>query len=286
MFANMPHAMNQQDVISTVNVMIIQEQSYLAADYLYQQMPEISAVNGPQRSAVDVDCRTKMSEWCYQVVDFCKFNRETVSIAMNVLDRYLSSAAGTAALNDRKVFQLAAMTSLYTAIKTFEPEAMEPKIVAGLSRGAYTEQQVIDMELSILNAIQWRINVPTPLAFVHHYLALMDIDECDAVFEMAKFQTELAVNEYSLVGTTPSIIAFAAVANALKDISPQCMDMISMVSNIGVGEIKEVQDMLFYSVQNSSTGRAPLAPKKSAKAFGECNSGAVHVSPRGVACQQ
>ena len=284
MFANMPHAMNKQDVISTVEVMIMQEKAYLAADYLHQSMPEVPAVNGPQSSAVDVDCRIKMSEWCYQVVDFCKFNRETVSVAMNFLDRYLCTPVGSAALNDRKVFQLAAMTCLYTAIKTVEPEAMEPKIVSGLSRGTYTEQQVTDMEFSILNAIQWRMNPPTALAFVHHFLALMDVDVTDAVFEMAKFQTELAVNEYSFIGVAPSSIAFAAIANAMQDASPLTMANISVVSNIRMGDTKQIQDMLCFSVQTSSTGRAPLAQKKTTKPV-ESNCGGVHVSPRGVACQ-
>ena len=287
MFANMPHAMNQQDVIATVEVMLQQEQSYIAADYLHQEMPQALSINRPQSlSLVDLDCRTKMSEWCYQVVDFCKFNRETVSIAMNFLDRYLSTPAGSSALNDRKVFQLAAMTCLYTAIKTFEPEAMEPKIVAGLSRGTYTEKQVTDMELSILNAIQWRMNPPTPLAFVHHFLALMEIDESDAVFELAKFQTELAVNEYSFIGLTPSSIAFAAIANALQDISPQCLHCMSTIANLDMVGNRKVQEKLYHTVQTSSTGRAPLTPMVSTKATVESNSGAFHVSPRGVTCQQ
>jgi hypothetical protein len=285
MFANMPHAMNKQDVISTVEVMIMQEKAYLASDYLHQSMPEVSPFNGPQSSTVDVDCRIKMSEWCYQVVDFCKFNRETVGIAMNFLDRYLCTPVGSAALNDRKVFQLASMTCLYTAIKTVEPEAMEPKIVAGLSRGTYTEQQVTDMELSILKAIQWRMNPPTALAFVHHFFALMDIDVDDSVFEMAKFQTELAVNEYSFIGVAPSCIAFAAIANAMQDASPSTMSNISAVSNIRMEDTMEIQEMLCYSVQTSSTGRGPLVQMTTTKSI-ESNCRGVHDSPRGVACQQ
>ncbi|KAL7527307.1 hypothetical protein ACHAXR_001892, partial [Thalassiosira sp. AJA248-18] len=60
--------------------------------------------------------REKICEWFYGVVDHFDFNREYVSVAMSYLDRYLASRTV-----NRRVFQLAAMTALYLAIKLFEP---------------------------------------------------------------------------------------------------------------------------------------------------------------------
>ena len=49
---------------------------------------------------------------------------------MSFLDRYLMTSIGRNASENQKLFQLASMTSPYTAIKIHEPEAMDPKDLA------------------------------------------------------------------------------------------------------------------------------------------------------------
>jgi hypothetical protein len=214
-----------EETLYTLAAMRQQEESgYMTCDYLHQQQFESPAVpNGPL-DRVDVDCRNKMSAWCYQVVDFCKFNRETVSISMSYLDRYLMSPTGAAALADRKLFQLAAMTCLYTAVKIHEPEAMDPKLVSSLSRGTYNKAQIEEMEASILGALQWRMNPPTSLAFARMFLELIPDDVLcrtyrDTVYDLIKYQTELAVGDYNFVTTKASTIAFCALLNSLESVS-------------------------------------------------------------------
>ena len=174
---------------------------------------------------IDMDCRTKMSAWCYQVVDFCKFNRETVAIAMNLLDRFVasSSPASVAVMADRKSYQLAAMTCLYTAVKIHEPEAMDPRLVSTLSRGTYQPHEVEAMERQILTALTWRVNPPTAMAFVRQYLALIPDTVLDpitraAIYDLAKFQTELAVSEYDFLNVKPSVVSFCSLMNALESV--------------------------------------------------------------------
>jgi hypothetical protein len=214
-------------IFSTVQAMCRQEEStYCACESLYQSEPNGALIaNGPLHSeaVVDVDCRSKMATWCYQVIDFCKFDRETASIAMNYLDRYMLTEQGNAAWVDRKVFQLAAMTSLYTAVKIHEPEAMDPKLVATLSRGAYTTKQVEAMEVSILSALQWRVNPPTALAFVRQFLELIPADVVDqsmraSAYDITKFQTELATTEHDFVTIPASTIAFGSLMNSLESL--------------------------------------------------------------------
>jgi len=285
--------MNIEDITSTIQVMRMQEsKGYQCSDYLADRRRK--RPQGSHALTVDAECRFKMAEWCYQVVDFCKFSRETVSIAMSYLDRYLSTEVGAPALEDRKVFQLAAMTSLYTAIKIHEPEAMEPKVVASLSRGTYTEQQVIDMEMSILTAIQWRMNPPTALSFINAFFALlpegvMSQTERDAVYELAKFQTELAVNEFSLVAIDASTVAFSALLNALETVTAGLTDVAGDLAKVSCIDAEsalviETQDKLYQAVSRvSTTGPAvsQLAPKAPvAKCIGR--RGSVHVSPRSV----
>lgn len=205
------------EVCDRLKVMRQQESStYRVFDYLAKHAELLKRVNKP----IDEDCRVKMCEWCYQVVDFCKFRRETVSIGMSYLDRYLCSRPGRSALANRKEYQLTAMTALYIAIKIHEPLEMETALLADLSRGCYEEMEFVHKEEELLQALKWRVGGPTALGFIQHYLALLPDSVhsaiAEAMMDYARYQTELAISEHSLVDMPPSEIAFAAVLNAME----------------------------------------------------------------------
>lgn len=207
-----------------------EQQGYATCGYLNQRQEMVATSRianelnlMPESRVVDIDanCRTKMATWSYQVVDFCKFNRETVAISMNLLDRYMSTIAAAPAKADRKIYQLAAMTALYTAIKIHEPEAVEPKLISFLTRGAYTPCEVEQMEMELLTALSWRMNPPTALSFIRLFLDLITdtaLDEAtvETLYELAKFQTELAVTQYDFLSIHPSAVGYCALINSLK----------------------------------------------------------------------
>ena len=58
--------------------------------------------------------REKIVDWCYAIVDRCRFQRETVAVAMHLVDRFLSApgARPAQALRDRAEYQLVAATLL------------------------------------------------------------------------------------------------------------------------------------------------------------------------------
>lgn len=222
---------DSDSMLATTEAMRRQEETgYKTYDYLHQQTPQCPPpTNGPQSASlsttpVDVDCRFRMSEWCYQIVDFCKFKRETVAVAMSCLDRFLCTPSGREVLLDRGIFQLAAMTALYTTIKVHEPEAMEPNLVASLSRGAFNTDQIEAMEFVMLSAIQWRVHPPTAIAFIHQYLDLIpdhlvSQEAREAVIDLSKFQTEVAVSDAGLMSVNASTVALASLINAFDSMN-------------------------------------------------------------------
>lgn len=206
----------------TVHAMRRQELKYPKQDPLHQQMHDDDRTYLPLH-IIDIDevCRDKMCEWSYQIVDFCKFSRESVDVAMNYLDRFLLTAAGTSALQDRNIYQLAAMTSLYSAIKIHERQALSPKVVSQLSRGIYIDSQITEMEAALLTALEWKLHPPTAISFVRELLSALPahlIDESmkDTIAEIAQVQTEMAVSDYRFIETPSSTVAFCAILNALE----------------------------------------------------------------------
>ena len=181
-----------------------------------------------------------MAEWCAQVIDFCKFSRETVGIGMSYLDRFIASGVrrSRTARTDRKEYQLAAMTTLVMAIKLNEPLEMETKLLSDLSRGCYTTAEIATMEIDILEALDWRVNGPTPLEFVQHFLAVglhgTEAANHPAVeatlLDFSRFQTELAIGMPALLSVTPSRIALAAILNSMEGIDDVALNPFERIT--------------------------------------------------------
>lgn len=215
------------DIIDTVNAMCHQESTgYSSCNWVKLQESVVKPLHLQigEDLPVDLECRTKMIDWCIQVVDFCKFRRETVEIAINYLDRFLCSPQGTKSRLDRSEYRLACMTALYTAVKIHEPSAMDPKLVSKLSHGAYTPEQVEKMEACLLSGLQWRVNPPTSLSFARNLVQLLPHELTanqqlmDGLLEICQLQTEASVGMSCLLATPASTISAAALLNALESL--------------------------------------------------------------------
>lgn len=173
---------------------------------------------------VDSLSRRMMCNWCYEVVDYFNFSRETVQIGMSYFDRFLITQQGRLCKDDRSHFQLACITCMYVAIKVNEQVDLHASLLCQLSRGCYTVSQITRMERVILESLQWRLNPPTATAFVQHIVALLPrtlpIDDRRRVLNIALYQAELALFDHSLItATAASTIAAAAVSNAVESVA-------------------------------------------------------------------
>jgi len=268
-----------QATLETIAAMRHQEDTgYVKADFLQQRQQETAPHHLPLNIDIDVDCRNKMAEWCYQVVKFCKFDRESVEIAMNYLDRFLLTPAGAPALQDRNIYQLASMTTLYTAIKIHERQAMNPQLVSMLSQGTYTPEQIEQMEATILSALEWRMNPPTILSFAREYLELIPSEalsetERKAASEIAVVQAEAAVADYKLITTPASLIAYCTVMNSLESmgIDLKLLKYVEIVLGQAIGidcnadDAIEVQRYLHSAIASQPNTFVPQPPPTPAK---------------------
>jgi hypothetical protein len=203
-------------VAESLSAMMQKEQAvYQCDDYLH----------APATLITESD-RLKIVDWCYGVIDHCKFDRETVAIAMDMVDRFLSKPSSAAALvrRDRKQFQLLAVAALYIAIKTNERVSFGSDQFAALSGGIYATEDIEDMELIILEGLEWRVCAPTSAQMAHHILSLalphVDLRESTwgLVLDEVRFQTEHAVRDYYFCLRRPSTVAMAGIFNTLDQL--------------------------------------------------------------------
>ena len=202
--------------------------------------------------------RTKMCDWYYEMSDFLKISRSTASRSLTLLDRFMSTDVGrlsrdeeagreeynvagvvVAATQNRDEYQLVALTALFLSIKLYERLNIQPEHVSYLSRGRYTSDEVIKMEIVMLQALEWKVCVADKIDYVESYLDVMlpsmkrpsclledDHDgsssssSTDNVLssmkELATLQIQLSDFDPSFSTQRPSLVAFAAVINAFE----------------------------------------------------------------------
>lgn len=204
------------------------------------------------------DWRRKICQWSFKVIDHFKNDREVVSCAMNIFDRYLLSGTKSFDMDicscpecqrtvDARTFQLTAMTSLYLAMKISvsgdDHSSTSRKIrltsFVELSRGQFCADDITQMERLVLEALQWRVYPPTPMTAISYLLRLMPSYSnlpynsrkiydlvMHVLHELARYLTELSVCIGSVcVEHTPSQVAYASILLSMELLTVTALPM-------------------------------------------------------------
>jgi len=171
--------------------------------------------------------REKICEWCYQVIDHCDIDRGVVSIALNYFDRFLSARA----LEDEDSFQLLAMTSLYLAAKLHSTRKISACSMSSLSKGCFTVDRILSMEICIMQTLRWHLNPPTPSIYLDVIEPLVEASLGDErgqasyeIAELSRYLVELGVCDSYFVGRSPSSVARASLLLAAESLKVEEKD--------------------------------------------------------------
>jgi hypothetical protein len=146
-----------------------------------------------------------------------------------------------AATQNRDEYQLVALTALFLSIKLYERLNIQPEHVSYLSRGRYTSDEVMKMEIIILQALEWRVCVADKVDYVDAYLDVLlpaaksrlrssissssshddedhhhDHTVLSSFKDLANLQIQLSDFDKSFSTQRPSIVALAAVINSFE----------------------------------------------------------------------
>ena len=237
-----------------------QFQVLLQGEHRYVVLPVSCRATTPANEGSPEEWRRKICQWSYRVVDNFQFDRSVVSVAMNLLDRFVQayhlpsdqdapcSCLACKKSIDSTTFQLASMTALYIAIKA-APEVVTVEEMnrrrgfkistfAELSRGLFSAEDIAEMEATILSNLTWLVNPPTPMTFVPYLLdifmprpktlpseALRTYGLVHQVLrELSRYVTELGVCLGSELSTyKPSQIAFVSILISMDLITVEAL---------------------------------------------------------------
>lgn len=129
---------------------------------------------------------------------------ETLFIAVNLIDRFLSARAVVVAK-----LQLVGITCLLIAAKYEEICAPSIKNLVYLCQESCTEKDIQDAEKYILKTINWDLSYPTPITFLRR---ISKADGFDAQSRtLAKYLVEIYCLEWRMISHPPSVIAAAGM---------------------------------------------------------------------------
>lgn len=169
--------------------------------------------------------RSILIDWLVDVHLKFKLRCETLFLTVNIIDRYLAIRQTT-----RRKLQLVGVTAMLIASKYEDIYAPEIKQLVYISDKAYTTKEIIDMEASILNVLNFDITLPYSLTFMYRYYkafnqscALPDSTPqgskeslANLHVYLAKYLIELSLLSCKLLQYRPSEVAGAAVMLAGK----------------------------------------------------------------------
>jgi hypothetical protein len=203
----------------------------------------------------------------YAVVDEFDLDREIVTVAMNHIDRFYSSNHTTLVLGNHDVddevnnfddhIQLLSMATLWLAVKVHDGRNIiipgsksSMETILKLGRGKFSPEQLRNMEVRVLQRLQWLVHPPTPQFCISYFFsryspppttATLTQERIDEWKDLATFYVELSILDYCQVPVKPSLLALVAIIVAAED-----MDIMAMSGEINV------EDILFVVNNNCS----------------------------------
>lgn len=166
-----------------------------------------------------------MCSWYYEMSNFLKISPSTASRAMSYLDRFMSSDSSHAATARllRDEYQLVALTALFIAIKLYDRLNIMPCHVSYLSRGRYTSEEVIEMEIVMLKSLEWKVTGATKLDYSELMLDCIlpkltdaDAETLDGIRDLTSLQIQLSDFYAVYSNSMQSMVALAAAMNAYE----------------------------------------------------------------------
>lgn len=157
---------------------------------------------------MNASMRGILVDWLIEVAEEYKLSADTLFLSVKYIDCCLSACAVA-----RTQLQLVGVTCMLIASKYEEIYAPQVDEFCYITDNTYTREDVLLMERTVLNALDFELTQPTTRLFLRQYFQAA---ECDAKVEFyAYFLAELALLEYKLLKFSPSIVAAAALSLAM-----------------------------------------------------------------------
>ncbi|KAH9738828.1 cyclin-B1-2 [Citrus sinensis] len=193
--------------------------------------------------------RAILVDWLIDVHQEFELSQETLYLTINIIDRFLSVKVVS-----RRELQLVGMGAMLIASKYEEIWAPEVNDLVRIADNAYSHQEVLAMEKTILRKLEWTLTVPT-------YYVFLDME--NTVY----FLAELGMMHYDTLMFSPSMVAASAVyaARCTLNRSPAWTDTLRFHTGFSETQLMDCARLLVYFHSKASENRLQVVHKKYAR---------------------
>jgi cyclin B len=167
------------------------------------------------QSDITAKMRAILIDWLSEVHMKYKLRPETLHLTVNLIDRYLTRMPVM-----RKRLQLVGVAAMFIASKFEEIHPPALRDFVHITDNAYTKEDVLVMECSMLTAMNFQVMVPTA---AHFFEGMTRANGCSQLHrDVVQYILELSLLDISMLHHTPSQVVSAAIllSNELLGRSP------------------------------------------------------------------
>ncbi|CAH8328631.1 unnamed protein product [Eruca vesicaria subsp. sativa] len=170
-----------------------------AVDYMERVQPNIN----PSMRAILID-------WLVEVAETYRLWPETLYLAVNCLDRYLSGNVIT-----KKNLQLLGVSCMMISAKYEQRWVPHVESFCYITHNTYSSDELLEMEACVLDYLKFELTTPTANCFLGRFVrAAQGKGEVvpSLLFEsVASYLCELSLLDYTMLCYAPSLVAASAV---------------------------------------------------------------------------
>uniref|UniRef100_H2YJ38 Uncharacterized protein n=1 Tax=Ciona savignyi TaxID=51511 RepID=H2YJ38_CIOSA len=200
------------DAANAENINEAPEYAFTVFEYMRsreQQFPIAENYMTEVQTEITGEIRAILVDWMVEVQENFELNHETLYLAVKLVDSYLQKVKIA-----KEQLQLVGATSLLIAAKFDERQAPYLDDFLYICDDAYSKQQMIRMERTMLKVIDFDINIPVPYRFLRRYAKCAKSSM--EVLTLARYIMELSLQDFSFVSKSASLMAASALWLALK----------------------------------------------------------------------
>lgn len=171
--------------------------------YLFS-LEDVYTPTGKLPVGITAEMRATLVDWLTEVNREYDQKQDTLFFAANYLDRYLARTSVT-----KLRLQLVGIVALMLASKFEETYGLDLGDCVHVTDGAYTDQEVAEMERHMLSVLQWKVAPPIPLHFLRR--ASKSARASPETHTLAKYFLELGLCHHPCTPVRASLRAAAAL---------------------------------------------------------------------------
>lgn len=207
---------------------------------------------------ISTSMRSILIDWLVEVSEEYRLNTETLYLAVNYTDRFLSQMSVL-----RGKLQLVGTAGMYIAAKYEEISPPDVTEFVYITDDTYTKKQVLRMEHLLLKVLDFRMNTPTTNNFLTHYLRFLKMNGhmvSSRVDHLARYLAELTLIESdTFLNFLPSQIAASSIYLAMYTLDKKWTKQVAdeLGYDFELTELKECIQALHNSMK-----AAPQSPQQ------------------------